>query len=270
MSRKKKVSMREQMEKKIKKGAGLGTLKMYVPFIKTQDVSSRGRSTRIKSWKTGRVHHFLSDLERDYFLLLEWEDQVLDIREQFPLLPIEMTINIADLIGVRHPTDPKTKEPVVMTTDFLITLKQHNKVFDIARALKYTNELDKYRTIEKFEIERRFWTYKGINWGIVTEMEINATMADNIRELHQSYWLCDDPSFNQKDVDVFYEFFIQMAKTYPELPVIYLTKEFDRKTGCLYGTGIQILKYLLAHKIIKTDMTRKISYRERKLGDFSS
>jgi len=269
MRRMKKRSIKEQIERKIKKGVGFGKLKKYEPWIKTQEVPSRGRSTRIKSWKTGRVHHFLSDLERNYFLLLEWDDDVIDIREQFPLLPIEATINVADSIAIRHPTNPKTKEPIVITTDFFVSLKQGNKVLDIARTSKYTNELDKYRIIEKFEIERRFWASKGIDWGIVTEKEINTIMVENIRELHQSYWLSEDPAFNKKNLEAFYELFSQISKSNPDLFIINLTNEFDRKRGCLCGTGIQILKYLMARKIIKTDMTRKISYRKEKLEDFS-
>ncbi|WP_318246853.1 hypothetical protein [Bacillus norwichensis] len=39
------------------------------------------------------------------------------IREQYPLLPIKETIVMADKLGLKHPTDTKTGEPVVMTTD---------------------------------------------------------------------------------------------------------------------------------------------------------
>lgn len=80
-------------------------------------MSSKGRSTRLKGIKTNRQQEFLSDLERNQFYLTECSDYVVDIREQFPLLPLEETIIIADELGLKHPTDPKTNEPVVMTTD---------------------------------------------------------------------------------------------------------------------------------------------------------
>jgi len=57
-------------------------------------------------------------LERNYFYLTEYSDVVVDIREQFPLLPLEETIVIAEELGLKHPTNPKTQEPIVMTTDF--------------------------------------------------------------------------------------------------------------------------------------------------------
>lgn len=263
-----KGSMKEQIERKIKKGIGFGILEKYQPWIKTYSISSKGRVTRMKGWKTGRLHHLLSDLERNYFLLLDWNDDVVDIREQYPLLPIDVTINIAETIGVKHTTDPKTKEINVMTTDFLITIKRDNKVFDIARTLKYVCDLNSYRTIEKFEVERRFWASKGIDWGIVTEKEVNTTMADNIRELHQNYWLNTDPSFSQKNVDTFYEWFCEIKNYNSELCIAIFLKEFDMKMGFMGGMGIQILKYLISHKKIKTDLNRKISYRKDKLEDY--
>jgi ABC-type multidrug transport system fused ATPase/permease subunit len=70
-------------------------------------VASQGLASRIKGWKTGRVHHLLSELETSYFYLLEWSLSVLDIREQFPLLPLEETLAIADQCGIAHPNDPR-------------------------------------------------------------------------------------------------------------------------------------------------------------------
>ncbi len=61
-------------------------------------------------------------MERNYFYLTEFSDVILDIREQFPLLPQEETIVIAEELGIKHPADPKTGDPIVMTTDFLLTV----------------------------------------------------------------------------------------------------------------------------------------------------
>lgn len=115
MSKRKRIT---QIEKWIKEGRGSGVGIDYKPWLKIQDVSSLGRSTRLKGIKTNRQHEFLSDLERNYFYLTEYSDEVIDIREQFPLLPLEETIVIADELGIKHPTDLKTGKPIVMTTDF--------------------------------------------------------------------------------------------------------------------------------------------------------
>ncbi|MED4588343.1 TniQ family protein [Priestia flexa] len=99
-----------KIDKWIKEGRGSGIGADYKPWLNIQDVSSVGRSTRLKGIKTGRQHEFLSDLERNYFYLTEYSDFVIDIREQFPLFPLEDTIVIADELGIKHPTDPYPDE----------------------------------------------------------------------------------------------------------------------------------------------------------------
>ncbi|MCB2310431.1 hypothetical protein LGL55_04760 [Clostridium tagluense] len=88
--------------KAIKKGVGSGRGYNYIPWIKIQDVSSKGRSSMIKAIKTGRQHELLSDMERDYFYILDYSDKVKDIREQFPLLPLEDTELISKELGIEH------------------------------------------------------------------------------------------------------------------------------------------------------------------------
>ena len=73
---------------------------------------STGRPTRLKGIKINRQHELLSDLERNYFHLTEYSDCVFDIREQFPLFPLEETTVIADELGIKHPTNRKTKKLV--------------------------------------------------------------------------------------------------------------------------------------------------------------
>ena len=75
-------------------------------------------------------------MERNYFYLTEYPDFVVDIREQFPLLPLEETIVIADELGIKHPTDSKTHEPIVMTTDFLLTVDKGEGLVELARTIK--------------------------------------------------------------------------------------------------------------------------------------
>lgn len=68
-------------------------------------------------------------MERNYYYLTEYSDFVVDIREQFPLLPLEETIVIAYELGIKHPIDPKKHEPIVVTTDFLLTVDKGDGFF---------------------------------------------------------------------------------------------------------------------------------------------
>ena len=70
---------------------------------------------------------------------------------------MEETIVIADELGIKHPTDPKNGELIVMTTDFLLTLDRGQGAFEDARTIKMKDELMKERVLEKFEIEREFF-----------------------------------------------------------------------------------------------------------------
>nr|WP_295974260.1 TnsA endonuclease N-terminal domain-containing protein [uncultured Bacillus sp.] len=88
-----------------------------------------------------KQHEFLSDLERNYFYLLKYSDSIVDIREQFPLLPVEETIVIADELGIKHPTNPKTGESAEMTTDFLVPINNNGQFQHLAGTLKYKEEL---------------------------------------------------------------------------------------------------------------------------------
>lgn len=71
---------------------------------------SRGRTARGVGIKTGRLHGFLSDIECNYYYYLDISENVIDIREQYPLLPIEETILIANELELEHPKNPITKE----------------------------------------------------------------------------------------------------------------------------------------------------------------
>lgn len=51
---------------------GGGRRESYMPWLTARDVPSRGRSHRIKGIKSGRIHHLLSDIERNAFCLFDW------------------------------------------------------------------------------------------------------------------------------------------------------------------------------------------------------
>jgi LPS O-antigen subunit length determinant protein (WzzB/FepE family) len=44
----------------------------------------------------------------------------MDIKDQYLLLPIEETMDIAMELGIKYPAYPKSGEEIVMTSDFLV------------------------------------------------------------------------------------------------------------------------------------------------------
>ncbi|MDY5910462.1 MAG: TnsA endonuclease N-terminal domain-containing protein [Inconstantimicrobium porci] len=250
----------QDIEKMIKEGYGSGTYSEYKPWIKIQDVPSLGRVTRVNGIKTNRQHELLSDMERNYFYILEYSNNVKDIREQFPLLPIEDTLSIADELGLKHPKNPETGEYVVMTTDFLITVSTSNGIKEVARTIKSKDDLLDKRILEKFEIERVFWKKRNIDWAIVTEEEIDKTIAHNIRFVQGYRDIKNIDGFIDIDSlevqDLVYEFLKRIVDDKRSVRAVSL--EFDKDMSLKNGCGLSIFKYLIINKIIEVDISNKI------------
>ncbi|MEE1131731.1 TnsA endonuclease N-terminal domain-containing protein [Paenibacillus sp. B-A-8] len=248
------------IDKKVKDGHGQGIGVDYKPWLVIQDVSSLGRSTRLKGIKIPRQYEFLSDLERNYFYLLEYSDLVVDIREQFPLLPIEETLIIAEELGIKHPTHPQTKEPIVMTTDFVVTKLEQGQPVNLARTLKYKDDLMDKRVIEKFEVEREYWERKGIDWGIVTELEVPKEMALNISFVHSYADLSSIEDFNkysESDIDTFSVYLISQLLSIDKT-VREACTQLDDVFYLSPGSGLTLFKHLIITKVIEVDLMNKL------------
>ena len=98
MARKKMNLTEEKIQALVRAGRGQGEGAEYIPWLQIGDFSSQGRSHRIQDHENGRIHHLFSDLEADYYHILAWADTVVDIREQYPLLPVAETERIADTL----------------------------------------------------------------------------------------------------------------------------------------------------------------------------
>jgi hypothetical protein len=246
----------------IKKGRGQGTGENYRPFIQAHDnkIASEGWLTRHKGWKTNRIHHTLSEHERKYLYYLEWLDGVVDIREQWPLLPLERTVEIAEQLGIKHANIDGT--PVVMTTDFRITLNTAKGQRDVIRTVKPRERLDD-RTLELFEIERRFFAEEGIDWCIITENRIPVTLVANVEWMSEAKYLDTRPSVNKELVsmvcDDLYEIFAEDAGR-SSLSVLCL--HADKQFGLRNGTCMFVLQHMLANKRWGTDMNKRIRESE--------
>ena len=72
-------------EELVTAGYGQGHGRDYKPCKTVQNFSSIGRSHRVQGRVSKRLHHLFSDLELSTFLLLDWNQNVTDIREHYPL-----------------------------------------------------------------------------------------------------------------------------------------------------------------------------------------
>lgn len=180
------------IENRARQGRGRGDGAAYKPWLLVHDVASRGRSSRICSG--GRVVHTLSDWETAAFRDFQWDPFVTDVQEQFPL-PLEETLRIADEMRIKHPTDPRSRVPIPVTTDFCVTRREMDATVRLARAVKETAAIDLARarnrgeflsigrTLEKLELERRYWSEIGVHWQLLTERHLSKVRKVNIEFL---------------------------------------------------------------------------------------
>ncbi len=239
----------------IRDGRGQGTGSEYKPWLTVRDFPSLGIVSRVKGETTGRVYHLMSTNETNLFYSLDWSDNVLDIREQYPLADIKEAIGIAERARIRYPYDNKSGFPYVMTSDFYVETMSGAVILSVKPAA----ELDKPRVLEKLEIERRYWKGKNIKWEIVTEHEINQTKARNIE------WLSQANDLSQFGLGVEQQtqclnFFMLRHTIVPGGSLSFLFQEVEKQFGLSQGMGLNIYKHLAYHKRINIDVNQSIGF----------
>lgn len=245
-----------KFERYIKEGRGQGIGADYKPWTNTYEFSSKGRATRIYSPKTNRIHHLHSDNQYRAFLLFEFNSKVVDIRESFPLLDIFEVIDDKEDLRFDKFANKETKEPYVLTTNFLLTVKDiEGKEMYLARTIKNTTELKRKITFEKLEIERRYWLAKGVDWKVMTQKELPRQLAKNIEWVRETMLERSEEGFNKEELSVI---FLRFLLENDKLPLKEALTLFDRIEDLQKGSALYLFRYLIAKKEITIDMTKKI------------
>ncbi|MGA3951971.1 TnsA endonuclease N-terminal domain-containing protein [Ralstonia nicotianae] len=186
-------------------GLGRGRGSSYRPWLTIRDVASSGRKSRPWGLTTGRHHHLLSDNELHFFLYSDFAEEVVDIREQFPLFPQEETLRLAEELGIVHPRYRGTSTPIVVTTDFLLTVRRRDgEVEHRAYSIKSSSELQdrkRKRVLEKLQLERQYWLARNISWRLITEREFNRVRLTNLEWL--SYLAHPEPTQPESSIPEF-------------------------------------------------------------------
>ncbi|MGX9522675.1 TnsA endonuclease N-terminal domain-containing protein [Vibrio mediterranei] len=249
MAKSKYFLTEKQIIKRIKEGRGSGKLSNYKPWLYVNEVPSEGRSQRVYSHLTGRIHHVLSDLEFAIFLLLDHNPSITDIREQFPLNRDD-TLNICQEHQLWHPAQNGVNQ--VMSSDFFVNSSSKAQPRFVIQA-KYKKALKDPRTIEKLEIERRYWQLKNIPWFLVTEKEIDKVVVDNIEWLYgvKGY-------FDELITDELLLTFEHMKAYFSRSPgrkVVEIAKEYELAYGQKLGDSMFDLRLMCAARLITFDIS---------------
>ena len=242
-----------KFEQYVKEGRGKGRGKNYKPWITIQDFPSVGRASRSPGWKSERIHHLMSNWEWRLFYIFEWSQEVQDIREQYPLLDLDLAMEIAKEMGIKYPVNTQSNTPYVLTTDFMLTVKRGKKPIQIARTFKMTEDLSNKRTIEKLELERRYWKKQNIDWAIITEQEISEIFTSNIEWIYPAYhWKLPEMQNNEN-----YYYFCNILKerlNNKKFKISTIAATLDNDMDLEIGTSLSLFKHLVAKKEIIIDM----------------
>jgi hypothetical protein len=244
-----KLKSLEDFQRSLKNGYGLGEGNLYKPWLRVQDVKSEGKRSQIQGIKTGRIHHMMSSIETDFFYIIEYCDSVIDIREQFPLIPINLSIKISEALGIDHPFHPETGEPIVMTTDFLISREVKQQAIYEAVSVKPEDQLGKGRIQEKLEIERVWWQLLGIKFSIFTGSELTRIQSDNISWATHPY-RNSKKGFSQHELDMALEI-IEPGKLFIED----ICNEYIKRISVQHDDALNLLRCLIAKKSICVDLS---------------
>lgn len=150
---------------RLRRGFGLGAGLGYQPWLRVRDVPSKGSSGNPKGITIPRTYHLLSKIERTYFHLLDRQADVVDIREQFPVLDVEGTLKLCSELGVRHPYEGRY--PKAFTFDFLVTRQTASGLIYQARSLKTVEDSQNNNVRALLNVEYQWSKKANLDWQLV-------------------------------------------------------------------------------------------------------
>ncbi len=220
--------------------------------LKVTTFSSKGRATRINSIKNNEIYHLQSDNQLRMFLLLEWLDIVTDIKVNYELNDLETNLENIENLRLDKFVDKESGILYKFHTNFLITINKQNVEEQVAISVKSVTELERKVVIEKIEIERRYWSSKGIKFYIITDNQLDRTIVENIMWVRET--LLDKDISNKEELANELYYLLEANRL---VNVNSLLKVFD-SDKCKNGIGLFIFRYLIANKMIKTNMKKHI------------
>lgn len=260
MGRKRLEISEATLSKLIKEGRGQGEGQDYLSFINVQDFSSAGQANRDFGYTTQRQHDYFSKLEYCCHVIFDYSG-LLDIQEQF-LISLEKSIEASKQSGIPHPIVRATKKLKPMTIDFRLKIPRPVGSIIAARAVKPFSQLLKPRVIEILELERRCCEFDGIDWGIISEREIDPILIKNLKWFYKFrtskslYPLLEDMIYRISNVLT--EMVLQSSS-----PLCDIALECDDRLGLEAGRSLKVARHLVATRQWEVDIFRLINPVEK-------
>lgn len=246
------------IKKRQKAGRGQGSASEYLPWISVQEFSSQGNQTRVPSLVFNRTVHTFSYIEHAMYLYHEFQPGLLDYREQYPM-DRSITLGAAKALGIRHPTYPITRNPVVMTLDALVFRKAPDGTTAVsAWDAKPLEKLDEPRIREKLALHKAYCKFVGIPHYLFTENSLSGNFVANIEWLRGSL-----PKPGEHDsilplLAIHTNRIIEtLAITSKKLSIGKFCALYDDANLFEHGITMRLFKILIWNRVISVDLNAK-------------
>jgi len=243
-------------------GLGKGCGGDYRPWLDVRNTRSCAVRSTFWCLKLNRFVHVLSQGEYAAFLQFEWMDDVIDIREQFPLDP-ELTLSICSELKLLHPGFGRGG--IVMTTDLLVTRRTKTGVSCEAYQIKQNQAaLANRRTYAKLRVEEAYWRKKSVPWVVLFSEDFPRIRVFNLDRLRGYRAEKTIPA----DLDRLAELFRNWRELYPDaVPSSLPVGVFELPSGKeIRGEAAVLL--LAAHKRLRFAIDN-VRVDDCRLADFT-
>ena len=219
----------------------------HYPWITCQEFHSYGTRVRARFGTVGRFLHLLSYLEFKHFLCIASDPDVIDARDQVPLLPLERTQKIAEVLNVKHPGVQICGEPLVMSTDLVVTRRVNGVLERTAYTVKPSQKTKSSIYKAKLAIEREYWESQRppVTLVEVSEKELTYARVRSADWILQATW----PNFlaeleNDTRIEVALRLRRRLGADHEMLTIE--AAAVDAAMGLEGGTAVDVARWMLA------------------------
>ena len=187
------------LRSRVKRHWGIGAGKAYRPYIELRDGGQGGTTGVVSGLKTGRRHLLPSVAARAFYFMCERQEDVIDIRESFPILDIESTLKLCSKLGVEHPYDKIHPKPLLV--DFMITRQVKDGQIYEARSLGSLEDSLANAPRSQFDVLHAWFGKRGVEWKIVEKENLTKTCLASLRFVRM--WVVQRYKPDEQALDAF-------------------------------------------------------------------
>ncbi|MRI34282.1 hypothetical protein EOPP23_14930 [Endozoicomonas sp. OPT23] len=244
-----------KISEKVRQNHGRGEGMEYRSWLKKKErKSSESNLNRVKGRLVRRKYELRDNLDVTALRMIEENPRVIDIREHYRL-DREVTLAIADQLGIKHPCYENTVIPEVLTVNYLLTLTD-DELFtpgsigvEVAWSSKLTKEALLRLDIISLYLEHELKTPP---LKVFTERETSSEIIKGFNWVASAYEISstDFPGINLRKIQS--HLLDEISRNNPN-PINQVCKSIDGKLKYPTGSCLRICRAMLAHAILTVD-----------------